>query len=204
MLKVLIRLQFFTNMNVNNLKQTATYLLLLTSTVACSWDMSDPASAWYYPRAGSTLILHERLVINPNTAALYIQHGKVTGGKHSRFDPYCKIRVRNVRSTQQFINPGRFTITHSGRHTELVAGLSGLYIPLGKGSKPQLRFNISSSDAPSDITETIQMGLSSTTQPNVMSLVCGGVEDHPANAEAPTYTEMKEALGGIMSLRIKP
>ncbi len=194
-------------MNVNNIKQILTSLLLLIGTATCSWDMSDPASAWYYPRAGSTLILHERLVIQPDTAALYIQHGKVTGGKHSRFDPYCKIRVRNVRRTQQFINPGKFTITHSGRHTELVTGLNGLYIPLGKdgkGSKPQLRFDISSSNAPSDITETIQMGLSSTTQPNVMSLVCGGVEDHPANAEAPTYTEMKEALGSIMSLKIKP
>ncbi len=191
-------------MNISNIKQIFTCLFLLAGTVACSWDMSDPASAWYYPRTGSTLILHERLVIKPDTAALYIQHGKVTGGKHSRFDPYCKIRVRNVRSTQQFINAGRFTITHSRRHTELVASLSGLYIPLGKGSKPQLRFDISNSNAPSDITETIQMGISSTTQPNVMNLVCGGVEDHPANAEAPTYAEMKEALGSIMSLKIKP
>ena len=94
----------------------------------------------------------------------------------------------------------------SGRHTELVAGLnsgfSGVMIPLERGSKPQIRFNISSSDAPSDITETIFMSLASNKQPEVISMVCGGVEDHPANAEPPTFAEMKSALGNIMSFHI--
>ncbi len=186
------------------IKYILVYLLVLSSTGACSWDLSDPGKAWYYPRAGSKLVLHERLIIKPDTAALYIQHGKITGSKHSRFDPYCKIRVRDVRNARQHINPDTFTITHSGRHTELVAGLTGLHFPLGSPSRTSFRLKISSSDGPSDITETIQMGLSSIKQPNVISLVCGGVEDHPANAEAPTYAEMKDALGNIMSLKIHP
>ncbi len=180
------------------------YLLVLLGIGACSWDLSDPGKAWYYPRAGSKLILHERLTIKPDSAALYLQHGKVTGNRHSRFDPYCKIRVRDVKNTRQYVNPDTFTITHSGRHTELVAGLTGLNIPIGSPSRPSFRLEVSSSDAPSDITETIQMGLSSSKQPQVMSLICGGAEDHPANAEAPTYAEMKTALGSIMSLKIMP
>ena len=177
------------------------YLLLL-SIASCSWDLNDPSKAWYYPRAGSTLTLHQRLTLNPDTAALYIQHGKITGSKHSRFDPYCKIRVRNPKHTRQYINPDTFTITHSGRHTQFVASLTGFSLPLGNNTSPAIHWHVSGSDGPSDITETIQMGLTSVKQPEVLYLVCGGVENHPADAEPPTYAEIKEALGKIMSLNI--
>jgi len=46
------------------------------------------------------------------------------------------------------------------------------------------------------------MGLTSPKQPQVIRLTCGGAEDHPANAEPPTYKEMKETLGTIMSLAL--
>ena len=168
-----------------------------------SLDNTDPSNPWFYPQAGAKLVLHQRLIIKPDTAALYIQQGKLTGGKHSRFDPYCKIRVRNVMDTMRTIYPDTFTVTRSGRHTELVAGLSGLYIPLDVNLfRPTLAFSVSSSDAPSDITETVIMSLSSPKQPNVLNLVCGGVEDHPANAEPPTFQEIKSALGNIMSFKI--
>jgi len=105
---------------------------------ACSLDLNNPTKTWYYPRAGSKLILHETLTIAADSAALYIQHGKITGSRHSRFDPYCKIRIRNVKQTKQHILPDTFTITHSRHHTELVAGLSGLYIPLESPSRSQI------------------------------------------------------------------
>jgi hypothetical protein len=176
--------------------------ICLTVLTGCSRDLNDYTQPWYYPGVGAKLVLHQRLTIKPDTAALYIQQGKITGSKHSRFDPYCKIRVRNVANTITYINPDTFTITRSGHHTELVAGLSGIYVPLGGSFRPQARIQIGSADAPSDITETIFMKLSSNRQPNVISLICGGVEDNPANAEPPTFQEMETALGNIMSLKI--
>lgn len=173
--------------------------LILITTTACSWDRNDPSLPWFYPQPGAKLVLHQPLTIKAGSAALYFQHGKIRGS-HSRFDPFCKIRLRNVRNTEQIIRPDTFIITSSGRHTELVAGLTGFYIPLEASATIHTRINVGSSDAPSDITEMIVMNLSSKTQPDVIRLSCGGAEDHPANAEPPTFTEITKALGKIMTI----
>ncbi len=179
------------------------YLIGIMGCSSSNLNNADPNKSWFFPQVGAKLILHQPLTLKPDSAALYIQQGKVTGSKHSRFDPYCKIRVRDVMAVERTIQPDTFTITGSGQQTELIAGLSGVAIPLNVGSiRPRFGFLVSSSDAPSDITETIVMSLSSAKQPDVLNLVCGGVEDHPANAEPPTFMEMKEALGAIMSFNI--
>ena len=194
-------------MNVSTLIKTALlfscYLIGIMGCSSSNLNNADPNKSWFFPQVGAKLVLHQPLTLKPDSAALYIQQGKVTGSKHSRFDPYCKIRVRDVMAVERTIQPDTFTITGSGQQTELIAGLSGVAIPLNVGSiRPRFGFLVSSSDAPSDITETIVMSLSSAKQPDVLNLVCGGVEDHPANAEPPTFMEMKEALGAIMSFNI--
>ncbi len=179
------------------------YLISIMGCSSSNLNTADPSKPWFFPQVGAKLVLHQPLTLKPDSAALYIQQGKVTGSKHSRFDPYCKIRVRDVMAVERTILPDTFTITGSGQQTELIAGLSGIAIPLNVGSiRPRFGFLVSSSDAPSDITETIVMNLSSAKQPDVLNMVCGGVEDHPANAEPPTFMEMKEALGAIMSFKI--
>ncbi len=178
------------------------FLALFTSLIlfssGCSWNPGDASgNPYYYPRAGSKIVLNQRLSIRPDTASVSFQYGKITTS-YSRFDPYCKIRVRDVRPVTQTIMPDTFTVTSSGYHTEFIAGLSGLSIPLSSPLHSRWRVTVSG-DGPSDITETVQMTLSSPQQPQVLSLICGGAENHPAEAEPPTMAEMKQAVGSIMS-----
>jgi hypothetical protein len=182
-------------------------LLIAIITTSCAINNNNPKQSWYYPQAGSRIILHQKITIPANSGSVYIQHGKITGGAHSRFHPYCKIRIRSVKNTRQFIQPDTFNVTHSTRQMELVADrgikvaalgntASGLGIGIG------VNIGFGSSHAPSDIVETVRMTLHSASQPGVMNLVCGGAEDHPANAEPPTLAEIREALGKIITVRL--
>ena len=187
-------------------------LLLSATMTGCSFNLKDPAKPWYYPDAGTKLVLHQQLTIPPGSTALYFQHGEATGTNRDHFTPYCKIEIRTLEATPQVIYPDTFTITRSGRYTDMFSS-TGLVVATAGGVFPPSNsmrnrvpagMQIAQADAPSDITETIQMRLSSRTQPAVYNLECGGAEDHPANAEPPTFSEMKEALGDIMSFRLNP
>lgn len=158
---------------------------------ACQHWQQQPYS---YPKKGMTLVLHKPVTVQADTTGVYIQGGKITGGAHSRRDPYCEFRVRKLKESPQTIQPDRFLIKSAGSNTRLVihppVQLASLY----------LQASSSGGDAPSDIIYTIDMKLYSENQPDVILLECGGAEDHPAEAYAPTLEEIKVALGEIATL----
>ena len=169
----------------------AIMLSLLPFFSACQYWQHQP---YHYPTKGMTLVQHKPVTVQADTTGVYIQDGKITGGAHSRRDPYCEFRVRKLKESPQTIQPDRFLITRAGSNTRLVN-----YPPLQLASL-YLHASSSGGDAPSDVIYTIDMKLYSATQPDVILLECGGAEDHPADAYAPTLEEIQVALGEIATL----
>lgn len=151
-----------------------------------------------YPRKGEFLILHQPLTIPADTTGLYIQDGVVSGGGHSRFEPYCEFRVRKLKEIPQVIQPDAFQIIRSRGNTRIV------------DSKPvqlatiRLSSGTSGDDGPSDIIETRELKLYSANQPDVILLDCGGAEDIPGYAVAPGRAEIQRALGKIATISLQP
>ena len=85
-------------------------LVLLTILTGCqSQPISDtgPARDIF---TGSRLTLHQRLVIDPNSARVYLQRGRVVSvNEVSRFYPNCWFEVHNVLNEQQFIEAGKLS-----------------------------------------------------------------------------------------------
>ncbi|HID81103.1 MAG TPA: hypothetical protein EYP51_01795 [Thiotrichales bacterium] len=164
---------------------------LLPLLYACQHWQQQP---YRYPKKGMTLILHEPVTVQADTTGVYIQDGKITGGAHSRRNPYCEFRVRKLKESPQTIQPDRFLIKRAGTNTRLVS-----YSPVQLATL-YIQASSSGGDAPSDVIYTIEMKLYSAHQPDVILLECGGAEDHPAEAYAPTLEEIQVALGNIATL----
>lgn len=173
-------------------RKLAILLLVLSPLLTACQHLQQ--QSYNYPKKNMTLVLHVPVVVQADTTGVYIQDGKITGGAHSRRDPYCEFRVRKLKESPQTIQPDRFLIKRAGTNTRLVAQppvqLASLY----------LLASSSGSDGPSDVIYTIDMKLYSERQPDVILLECGGAEDHPAEAYAPTMEEIQVALGKIATL----
>ncbi|HID93585.1 MAG TPA: hypothetical protein EYP60_05765 [bacterium (Candidatus Stahlbacteria)] len=102
--------------------------------------------------------------------------------------------MRKLKESPQTIQPDRFLITRAGTNTRLVT-----QPPIQLASLDPYKIS-SGGDAPSEVIYTIDMKLFSARQPDVILLECGGAEDHPADAYAPTLEEIQVALGSIATL----
>ena len=152
-------------------------------------------SSYAYPPIDSKLFLTRSLHIMPGKAGLYIQNGQNKGGKHSRFEPFCYMRFRNVAATKREIVADTFIVKSSRVEMRLIAGNQ---LP------DQLVFRKVSyrliDSTPSDILEVVSMRVHSIKNPGVYLLECGGVENSPSEVEPPTLSDIRKALGHIMRL----
>jgi hypothetical protein len=57
-------------------------------------------------------------------------------------------------------------------------------------------------DGPSSETAVVQMWLHSDRQPQIRKLVCGGAEENPAIAKAPSIDQIRTSLGEIATLQL--
>ncbi len=151
-------------------------------------------SAYAYPSVDSKLVLMRTLVVLPGKAGLYIQNGLNRGGKHSRFEPFCYIRFRNVAASRRNIVPDTFIVKSSRVEMRLIADQGFI-----RSNKPSFRLVDST---PSDILEVVTMRLYSAKNPKVYLIECGGVENSPAEVEPPTIADIRNALGNIMALKL--
>ena len=86
-------------------------LFLLINLMGCQSPTVSETSSARDVTAGSILTLHQRLVIEPNSARVYLQHGKIMSANEvSRFYPNCWFEVNTLSDKQQFIAPGNFRV----------------------------------------------------------------------------------------------
>lgn len=173
-------------------------IICLLALSSCStWSTGDRENLLgYYPPAASKIILHKPLKVRADRAGLYIQDGQNKGGAHSRFEPFCYIRFVNVKQAPRVIQPDIFYVSSSHLEARLVASRNQFQTPYRTISYRLI------DDTPSDIVEVVTMRIVSAKQPSVYLLECGGVENAPAELEPPTITDIRRAMGNLMTLQL--
>ena len=176
------------------MKSLAPALLALVLLSGCA-NTPDPLT-----RAGQgRVLLHERLTIPPNAATVRLQSGQVVAfNAVQEHDPFCVFELDTVAPGPQTLNPGSFAITRVVRSIESFAGM-----PVFPAVRT-LRVGLGDADGgPSHIYYKTRFQLDGGGQ-GARALTC------MSNQMAPgipimrhlTLAEMRQALGGILSLEL--
>ncbi len=146
-------------------------------------------------KPGSYVQIHHEYQVPNEFARVYFRNGKQTARADvDRFTPYCYLLMHDSRQAEQplqTIFPGRFLVTqviesndhHGGRRT-YVASLGNLMFD----------------DGPSNVNYILEMRLSSSEQPGVRALVCIKNADDYIDRRHPNLSEIKTALGNLVTI----
>lgn len=168
--------------------------LLLAGCAQLESRVTSPDSIYFRPPVGSVVELRERLQVPAQRTRVFIQSGQVlVGGGVNTYYPSCNFEVRDLLTESQVIEAGSFTVEQVRRGSESVVRSGRVRL-----AALQLTGIRLFSDAPS-IMRYYHFNLHSEQQPQVMRLTCrGGLDDSP-RAEFPTWPEMQQALGEVVS-----
>ena len=191
-----------------DLKMLRSYSLIFASLFAligCQTSkVGNPASPYFPPPTGSAVILNNDLEIPPETARVFLQRGKIFAYHgFDRYTPWCYFELTTVRDTTQTLEADTFEIYKVVSRTEQVVEHGPIRL-----ARVSIQFGSDffmakgGSDGPSSETAVIQMWLRSERQTQVRKLVCGGAEENPAIARAPSIDQIRGALGEIAILRL--
>lgn len=175
------------------------FILSLAGLYSCSslYDGGNYGEVGYYPPVASKIIINKPLMVLPDKAGFYIQDGQHKGGAHSRFAPYCYIRYVDVKQSSRMIQADTFVVKSSRIETRLIVENKLKRLPYQTVSYRLV------DSTPSDIVEVVSMRIYSPNQPDVYLLECGGVEAHPAEVEPPTISDIRRAMGNLMTLNLR-
>lgn len=137
--------------------------------------------------------LKQEIVVEPGHARAFFQLGELI--KPSELNLYevdCELEIRHVKEVKQTIKPGKFQVMDAQQDISPIVFV------------PETRTQVAwvNHIGPSDIKRFWRFKLSSQTQPNVMNLICRGVQDFPYKAQLPSYEEMQFALGEYVQLKL--
>lgn len=145
---------------------------------------------------GSTFVLHESLIVPGGHTRVFLQRGKVVSKVQlNRYHPHCNFEVRTLSDGSARIEPDTFLVTDVEVDEEEIV------------SRPDpLRYasfaNDNDDGGVSLITLFVRHWLFSERQPEVMRLTCHGAFDVPFYARTPSIAEIREALGGRVTLNL--
>jgi hypothetical protein len=155
-----------------------------------------PNPAYIIPTAGSAVKLKRTLVVPPGRTKVYLQRGRVVSKRSlDRYHPSCNFEVWNLRQTPTSIHPGTFSVTRSVRDIDFMVQSR----PLQLAALRRVDYDGGGQDM---IIHVVHMRLKSGRQPNVFRLTCRSWQDFPHEAREPTMADMRDALGGIASMRL--
>lgn len=173
-------------------------IVTLTLITACQTPSFTPDSPLTPVPVQSTLILHERLTMPPQTVSLWFQKGmQMHANDLDRYEPNCKFETLNMQDTQKLIEPDSFVIHKVVRWDDyamqpIQLAASRINVGLGSGNND---------GGPSHLNTTTEMFLRSERQPDVYRLVCSQWED-AADANHVTINQIRQALGKSFTLRL--
>jgi hypothetical protein len=149
------------------------------------------------PTAGSVIKLNRQLTVPGGHTRVFLQRGRVVAkAKFDRYHPSCNFEVWKLSQEPTIIQPDSFLVTKAGRDINQVVSLDTLKVAA-------LRWHRHDDDH-AMIMHTVHMLLQSAMQPNVYRLTCRGWLAAPVEAEKPTVTDMREALGGLATIQLTP
>ena len=161
--------------------------------LACgSMTIKDETTQSYIPIHGWVLELRQNVTIPPGRTRVFFQEGRLLYGVNE-YKPHCHISVREITEQAQTVYTGRFTIEKVyGRDGEVV--MRDLIRLAAVGSADFMADGGNGNGEGMKIYSYI-MKLHSDIQPQVTSLVCGGVADYPAFADYPTLQDIYTSIG---------
>jgi hypothetical protein len=176
------------------------FLVIVLALMSCATYRSNPL---VMTRAalndGMVLVLHRSVEIGAERTSVIIQGGEVISGGRNRYAPFCELVVNSLAEVPQLIEPDVFRIKRVGgetryadsrQHGPLQLAALDAYVRLASGSLPP------------DVTETWRLSLYSERQPDVILLVCGGVERNMGEqVDPPTLAQIRASLGAVAQLR---
>ena len=184
------------------MRRYGTLALLCSLVTGCATtDFIPGPPAYKTVKPGSILKLNQTLTIDPHSAGVRIQNGKITPNKLiNQWYPNCRFEVRNPKDTQQIVQPEEFTITRVTYENYLVKADNvmlasvGIGISLGGGGDD---------GGPTADVHSTYFYITSETQPEVSRLLCEHWED-PADARHLMLEEIQQTLGGIIDIKATP
>jgi hypothetical protein len=174
-------------------------LLCLLITGCATTDFIPGPPAYQTVKPGSILKLNQPLTIEPHSAGVRIQYGKVIPNKLlEQWYPNCRFEVLNPKDTPQVIQPDTFTIKRVTYENYLVSAGPVMLASVGIGMSVGVGGDSDGDDATADVYSTY-FYLESETQPEVSRLLCQFWED-PHDARHLMLDEIQQTLGNIITI----
>jgi len=141
---------------------------------------------------GSSIVLHRAVTVPAGSARVFLQAGAVLAKTRlNTYLPHCNLEVREVASVPLDIEPDTFTVRSVAEGEESVVGING--------ERYAARLRVTD-DTPTMVSRYVHYQLHSPRQPQVLRLTCHGGMDFPGRALPPSLGEMRQALGGVLSI----
>jgi hypothetical protein len=165
-----------------------------------SLSSPNPDSPYYAYPPGWAAQLNRVLPINPGSATVRLQYGRIVprNGVQEQ-DPFCILEVNTVSNQVQLVQPGRFEIVQVSRS---VSGITAAASPLIHPGFMKTGFG-GGHDDPSFLYFITLFRLHDAAQPDVRSLRCAWDQMAPGNRSLMrhlTLDEMRQALGDWITL----
>ena len=159
-------------------------------------------------QAGETFELKQAVAIKAQSARVYIQNGEITGAGFNRYEPHCRIEIRELSEQKSTIQTENFKISSVRIGEEAVAAnaFSQHYAMLGFGISTAFANDSDNDSARVETMDYVHLYLQSDKQPNVLRLTCAGSlsngdpMDEP-RSHRPQRDKINQILGQIGAIR---
>lgn len=171
--------------------------MALTLVAACQTPPFSPDSPLTPVPVDSTLVLHQQLIMPPQTVSLWFQNGRqMHPNDLDRYDPHCKFETLQMQDSAKTVEPDTFVVHKVTRWDDYAmqpVQLASSRFALGMGHDD---------GGPSHVNTTTEMFLRSARQPDVYRLICSQWED-PAATDHVTINQIRRALGETFTLHLQ-
>jgi hypothetical protein len=176
-------------------------LVLMTLTACAPLTVQDEHSPYSRIPVGSTVILNQPLDVPRYHARVFIQDGRVVSKTGMNiYYPHCNFETSSVSDGTARIEPDRF----------LVTGIRLDEVEVVRRPGPVLMASLVLVDGgedgggPPPTSRLVHYRLHSERQPDVMRLTCHGGMAEAWEVAYPSLAEIREVLGGIVTLEMQP
>lgn len=152
------------------------------------------ASSFIDFAASPWIEINNELVIQPLHTRAYLQYGElIHPDVLNLYETNCEIEVKQVLEVNQIINPGRYEIAHI-----IIDESSVVFLP-----HQAIQYAMGGGGTGSYDTKAFwQFTLQSDENPDVLFMLCRGVQEDVAEAELPTIEEIKQAVGDNITIHL--
>jgi hypothetical protein len=161
----------------------------------------NEATRGYVPLRNASLELHRDVVVPPESARVFFQQGVVQPGINE-YRPHCELTVRSLVDRPQTIHADRFTVERVSADVVHVVTSGDVVVALNAEFQLTSGGGDGGGDGEGRQMKIYTLYLHSDRQPDVLSLVCGGAFNLPAQASRPSLQDIETALGNYATLEL--